>query len=59
MRKTAAPRLRGWADQIEPLTRLTRTCSAAPLVRVGGVWWQRDEIAGATDHPGQGERDGD
>ena len=58
MRRTAASKLRAWADQLEPLPRLVRTCSAAPLVRVGGLWLQRDELAGGDD-PGQGERDGD
>jgi hypothetical protein len=57
-RSTAASKLRAWADQLAPPARLARSTSAAPLVRFGGVWWQRDEIAGADDQPGQGERDG-
>jgi hypothetical protein len=45
-RKTAASRLRTLADWFEPRRVVPRRPQAAPLVRLGGRWWQRDELVG-------------
>jgi hypothetical protein len=48
VRRSAASRLRALADRLDPrqqdVTEPERP--TAPLVRVGGRWWQRDEILG-------------
>jgi hypothetical protein len=46
LRKTAASRLRSLADWFEPRRTVPTGLSAAPLVRFGGRWWQRDELVG-------------
>jgi hypothetical protein len=52
LRTTAASRLRAWADRLEPPRAVVRTQpSSAPLVRLGGRWWPRQEIAGSRDGP--------
>jgi len=51
MRKTAASRLRAWADQLEPRVIMRIRPPSAPLVRVGGRWWPRDEVFGQRDRP--------
>jgi hypothetical protein len=45
-RRTAASKLRSLADWFEPMRTLGPPASAAPLVRFGGRWWQRDELIG-------------
>jgi hypothetical protein len=52
VRKAVASKLRSLANQLESRPRVPRRCSAAPLVRLGGRWWQRDEIAGARELDG-------
>ena len=50
LRTTAASRLRAWADQLEaPRTPVRLQPPAAPLVRLGGRWWAREEITGGRD----------
>jgi hypothetical protein len=49
LRTTAASKLRSWADRLEPRRVPRGRPSAAPLVRVGGLWWQRDQIGGDRD----------
>lgn len=41
MRDTLAQRLRRLADRLEPLPPPR---SPAPLVRLGGLWWRRDQL---------------
>jgi hypothetical protein len=41
MRDTLAARLRRLADRLEPPAPRR---SPAPLVRLGGRWWRRDEL---------------
>jgi hypothetical protein len=46
LRSATAARLRSLADRFDrPLPVRTRP-AAAPLVRVGGRWWARDELVG-------------
>jgi hypothetical protein len=40
-RGTLATRLRRLADRLEPPSRPR---SPAPLIRLGGLWWRRDEV---------------
>jgi hypothetical protein len=42
LRRSAASRLRGLADHLEPPQLPLR--STAPLIRMDGRWWQRDEL---------------
>jgi hypothetical protein len=42
LKRSAASRLRGLADRLEP-SRLP-TKSPAPLIRLAGRWWRRDEL---------------
>jgi hypothetical protein len=54
LRRTAATRLRGLADRLDPLRRNFPGRPSAPLIRFGGRWWHRDEIvapADAAQHP--------
>jgi hypothetical protein len=45
MRETTAERLRSLADRLAPRApRAPRRPGRAPLVRLGGRWWGRDEI---------------
>lgn len=47
LRTAAASRLRAWANQLEPPRAADRVQpSTAPLVRLGGRWWPREEITG-------------
>jgi hypothetical protein len=47
MRRSAAERLRALADRLDPRQQdVTEERPSAPLIRLGGVWWQRDEILG-------------
>jgi hypothetical protein len=47
MRRAAASTLRSLADRFDA-GRQTRTRpSVAPLIRLGGRWWGRDELVGA------------
>jgi hypothetical protein len=50
LRTTAAARLRAWADQLEPSRVPIRLQPpAAPLVRMGGRWWAREELTNGRD----------
>jgi hypothetical protein len=49
IRKTTASKLRAWADQLEPRSTERNRPPEAPLVRLGGRWLPRDEIAGSRD----------
>lgn len=53
LRRWAASRLRGLADNLEPPGRGLSGRVRAPLVRFGGRWWDRDELtaAPAADDP--------
>ena len=44
VRSVAASRLRALADRLEPLTRAMPRRPTAPLIRLGGRWWYRDEL---------------
>jgi len=44
MRRSAASRLRGLAERLEPRRQRLGGRSPAPLVRLDGRWWNRDEI---------------
>jgi hypothetical protein len=47
LRTAAASRLRAWANRLEPPRRVDRVQPpTAPLVRLGGRWWPREEITG-------------
>jgi hypothetical protein len=47
LKRSAATRLRGLADRLEPPPLPMRR--PAPLIRLAGRWWRRDElIADAT-----------
>jgi hypothetical protein len=47
LKRSAATRLRGLADRLEPPPLPMRR--TAPLIRLAGRWWRRDElIADAT-----------
>jgi hypothetical protein len=52
LRRSAAWRLRRLADRMDPRPRprLPRP-TAAPLVRLGGRWWQRDALLASVDEP--------
>jgi hypothetical protein len=49
LRTTAASKLRSWADRLDSRRPERRRPPAAPLVRLGGLWWQRDELGGERD----------
>jgi hypothetical protein len=49
LRRCAASRLRELAERLEPRRQTLAGRSSAPLVRLDGRWWYRDEIVdGAT-----------
>jgi hypothetical protein len=43
-RRTASRLLRGAADQLQPPRRTRPRRAIAPLVRLGGRWFHRDEL---------------
>ena len=45
MRGATARRLRRFADRLAPQRPLELRRAPAPLVRMGGRWWSRDELA--------------
>jgi hypothetical protein len=47
LRESAASRLRGLADRIEPPRPQSERRSPAMLIRLGGRWWTRDDIVSA------------
>jgi len=49
LRTAAAATLRAWADRLDRRRPPRRRPSAAPLIRAGGQWWQRDELLGETE----------
>jgi hypothetical protein len=44
LRRTTASRLRDLADRLDQRRQTLAARSTAPLVRLGGRWWHRDEI---------------
>jgi hypothetical protein len=44
LRRSTASRLRDLADRLDPRRQTLAARSSAPLVRLGGRWWHRDEI---------------
>jgi hypothetical protein len=47
LRRSAASRLRDLAHRLDPGRQTIAARSSAPLIRIGGRWWYRDEIAPA------------
>jgi hypothetical protein len=54
VRRSAALRLRAVADRLDPRDEAIVEQLVAPLVRLGGRWWHRDEIVA----PAGGARSG-
>jgi len=48
LRKATATRLRSLADRFDPRLVVRDQPAAAPLVRIGGRWWRRDELVDGT-----------
>jgi hypothetical protein len=49
VRRSAALRLRAVADRLDPREDAIVERVVAPLVRLGGRWWHRDEIVAPAD----------
>jgi hypothetical protein len=46
LRKSTATKLRSLAERFEPSRGSRPRGSKAPLVRIGGRWWKREELFG-------------